>query len=256
MDKLSSCKEFPQTYEFFKDLKCSVWNEIIERPDFCPSPKLEDYFAFVNQNIDKQSDRILRKKFEKPSLSIEQFFDCLAELQVAYFLFKNICPQPIIEFIKEGKDGTPDIRIRIEPKNVSICVEVTRMRSKGSPIEQLMEGKFLQDQGEIVGVAKIKIEDVTEPVEKSFDGLLKKLIGKKSQFSNCKANYNIFAVASGRWSIDSSYFEDTDTYPNLKNEFQSNVDGILFLGCRGEEKLFSFNSDLKGLIDNVEYYER
>ncbi|HEX9917448.1 MAG TPA: hypothetical protein VGB16_06885 [candidate division Zixibacteria bacterium] len=253
MDKSSFSKEFPQTYEFFKDLKCSAWNEIIEHPDFCPSPKLEDYFTFVNQKIDKQSGKILGKKFWDAS-SIEQFLDYLAELQIAHFLFKNIHPQPIIEFIKEGKDGTPDIRIRIGPKNVSICVEVTRMRSKGSPIEQLMEGKLLQDQGEIVGVANI--ENVTEFADKSFAGLLNKLIGKKSQLSNCKADYKIFAVDSGRWSIDSSYFEDTDRYPNLKSEFQSNVDGILFFGCKGEKKLFSFKSNLKGLIDNVEYYEK
>jgi hypothetical protein len=250
MDKLSICKEFQQTYEFFKDLKCFAWNNIIEHPDFIPtlaSPVWEEHFTFANQNLDKQSYKILRNKFENKT-DIEKLSDVFAELLGACFLFKNIHPQPIIEFIKEKKDRTPDIKISIRSKNISICVEVTRMSSNLSANDKAKIQELSQNQGKMI--------NVTEFNEKSFNALIDKLREKKSQFNNCKADYNIFAVASGRLSIDSSYFEDTGTYRNLKNEFQSDVDGILFFGCRGEKKLFSFNSNLKGLIDNVKYYEK
>jgi len=219
----------------------------MEHPDFCSLPKLEDYFRFVNQNIDKQSNRILRKKFENV-LSIEQFFDYFAELQVAHFLFNHIHPQSTVEFIKEEDNRrTPDIRINIKSKNVSVCVEVTSMSSELSRNDQLKKEKLSQNQGEMT--------DVTHFNKNGFYGLIDKLRGKKSQFRNCKADYKIFAVVSSKWSINSSYFEYTDIYRDIKSDFQSCVDGILFFGCRGETKLFSFNPNLKSFIGNVEYYE-
>lgn len=143
--------------------------------------------------------------------------------------------------------GTPDLRISDKSENVSICVEVTRMSSESSRNDQLKKEKLSQNQG--------KMTDVTYFNKNSFAALIDKLRGKKSQFSNCPGNYMIFAVVSNRLSIHSHDFEYTERYRDIKSDFQSCVDGILFFGCSGERKLFSFNPNLKGFIGNVEYYE-
>lgn len=68
MDKLSFYKEFPQTYEFFEDLKCPTLDDIIKHPNFIPTltlPMWEEHFTFANQNIDKQSCGILKRKFRE-----------------------------------------------------------------------------------------------------------------------------------------------------------------------------------------------
>ena len=248
MDKLSICKEFPQTYEFFKDLKCSAFDDIIEHPDFIPTlilPVWEEHFTFANQNLDKQSYRILKGKFENISKS-ETFMDVFAELLTADFLFKNIHPRPIVEFIKEIKSRTPDIKTIIKSQNVSIYVEVTRMSSESSHNDQLEREKLSQNEGKMI--------DVTEFRNNSFAALIDKLKGKKSQFCNCMASFKIFVVVSNRFSMHSRDFEHIDRYYDLKSDFGPYVDGILYFGCYGEKKLIYFNSNLKDLISNVEYY--